>query len=359
MPKCHKPSLFIFLAILSSNAFTQDINKAIISGRVVNFNTGQPISYVNVFLSNTTKGSTTNDKGYFTIRGIPAFSSYELVVSMMGFEVQTKQIQLTEPETITINFRLRPTVIPMKEVVIEALDANEWRRNLEIFKREILGNTINAFECKILNPEVLDFKINPKPYYLTANASRPMEIINNALGYRIHVILLSFKFEQDLSQYETKLQFEELKSENIGQRKIWTNNRKKAYNGSLRHFLTSLITLRTKEDGFSIYKSQMLESKFQDFKLDKKAQVRLLRSGNNAFERKLLFEDYLKVVFKNEKDEIHKRDYQTSFIKLRKDYVTITTSGQIYEILNVINYGRWGEDRLAEELPLDYIPKQN
>jgi hypothetical protein len=47
-----------------------------------------------------------------------------------------------------------------------------------------------------------------------------------------------------------------------------------------------------------------------------------------------------------------------SVIKLTQDQVTITKSGQAYDKLAIINYGRWAEERFAEELPLDYVPEK-
>ena len=355
---------FLIIGLLSGFLIVGDVaaqseNKATISGRVVNYNTGLPLSYVNVFLANTTKGSTTNDDGHFLIRGVPPFGSYELVASMMGFETQSQLIKLIKSDTLKVDFRLRPKVIQMQEVVLEAPDAKKWRKNLEIFKVELLGKTGNAFECVILNPEVINFRIERNPYSLYAETDVPLEIINHALGYKIHTILNYFKFENETCYYETKLQFVEIEAENTNQKKRWIENRTKAYNGSLRHFIAALTGLRLRAEGFSMYKRSILDNDHNDSYLDKKHQLSLLQLGLHPFERRLKFKNYLKIIYKNEEDEIHSRNFQESFITLLQDEVTITTSGQIYEVLAVVNYGRWGEERLAEELPLDYEPSKD
>ncbi len=346
----------IILFSLFCDATAQHQNRAVISGRVVNTENRKPLSYVNVFLANTTKGSTTNDNGYFLIRGVPPFGSYELVASMMGFEIQSQIIKMIKSDTLKVDFRLRPKVIQMQEVMIEAQDAKKWRKNLKIFTEEILGKTSNAFDCVILNPEVLNFRIERNPYSLNAEADVPLEIINYALGYKIHTMLKYFKFKNETYSYEAKLQFVELEAKNTDQKKRWIKNRLKAYNGSLRHFFAALTGLRLRTEGFSMYKRSKLDNDHNDSYLDKKHQLSLLQLGLHPFERRLKFKNYLKIIYKNEEDETHRRNFQVSFIKLLKDEVTITTSGQLYEVLAVINYGQWSDERLAEELPMDYEP---
>ena len=58
-----------------------------ISGFVRDDATGEPISYANVFLAETSLGSATNVDGYFVITNVP-FGSYQLLASMIGFKIQ-------------------------------------------------------------------------------------------------------------------------------------------------------------------------------------------------------------------------------------------------------------------------------
>ena len=106
-------NILLFITVLQFSSFTavaQQQYKAELIGRVVQYNGGAPIPYVNVFLANTTKGSTTNKDGFYRFKGIP-FGYYEIVASMMGYEIQSQNIILTKPVKIVINFELHPKVI--------------------------------------------------------------------------------------------------------------------------------------------------------------------------------------------------------------------------------------------------------
>ena len=66
--------LKIILFFISIFVFGENTS---ISGFVREKNTGEPISYANVFLSNKSFGSATNQDGYFVVSNVP-FGNYEL-----------------------------------------------------------------------------------------------------------------------------------------------------------------------------------------------------------------------------------------------------------------------------------------
>ena len=68
--------------IFSSFMFSQ--NTSTINGFVRDNRNGEPISYANVFLSNTNLGAATNRDGYFVISNIPN-GEYEINATMIGY----------------------------------------------------------------------------------------------------------------------------------------------------------------------------------------------------------------------------------------------------------------------------------
>ena len=79
-----KNTIFIsilFLFSLSGLLFSQSIN-----GFVREESSGEPISYANIFLENTSLGAATNRDGYFVISDIP-LGSYTLNASMIGYGI--------------------------------------------------------------------------------------------------------------------------------------------------------------------------------------------------------------------------------------------------------------------------------
>jgi hypothetical protein len=88
---------FFIILFFNPTAFSQTIPKTSISGNVVDASTGKPLHFANVFLNNTTLGCATDENGGFSIERIP-LGTYSLVASMMGYELEIRQIMLTESD---------------------------------------------------------------------------------------------------------------------------------------------------------------------------------------------------------------------------------------------------------------------
>ena len=94
-------------------------NGSSINGFVRNDLDGEPISYANVFISNTSLGAATNRDGYSVISGIPS-GEYELNVSMIGYAIHKKWINLADSASIRIEVRLKSQAIKGSEVLVTA-----------------------------------------------------------------------------------------------------------------------------------------------------------------------------------------------------------------------------------------------
>jgi outer membrane receptor for ferrienterochelin and colicins len=74
-----------------------------ITGKISTEN--EPLPYVNIYLKSTTKGSSSNEAGEYTINNVP-YGTYTIVASFTGFEKVEKQIEVNSIKTITVNFQL-------------------------------------------------------------------------------------------------------------------------------------------------------------------------------------------------------------------------------------------------------------
>ena len=99
------------------------------SGFVRNDQNGEPISYANVYLSNSTLGAATNRDGYFVISDIP-LGKYEINVSMMGYRVYKKEIDLSYGEPLRMDIRMKEEVIKTSEVLVTA-ERQKFERSME------------------------------------------------------------------------------------------------------------------------------------------------------------------------------------------------------------------------------------
>jgi len=75
----------------------------------------ESLPFVNLYLENTTKGSVSNENGYYTISNISA-GNYIIIASFTGFKTQKKKIKITNKD-ISVNFHLISTE-SLDEVVV-------------------------------------------------------------------------------------------------------------------------------------------------------------------------------------------------------------------------------------------------
>lgn len=84
--------ILLYITLLSLNA-------QVISSRVIDAETAQPLQYATIAIKNTGKGTITNEDGYFRLN-IARNNHQELVVSYIGYETKTFDLKDTIPTLI-------------------------------------------------------------------------------------------------------------------------------------------------------------------------------------------------------------------------------------------------------------------
>ena len=360
-----------------------------IDGRIVDKSTSEPLVGVNVFFSKTTWGATTDDNGFYTLTNIPA-GQYELVVSMIGYEVEREQMIIKSDERFTLNFRLQSRAILMSEINVTAKTDRVWKKSYDRFRRSFLGTSKNGESCLILNEFVLTF--DDSGQYFKAKASQPIQIENPELGYRITYILDDFEIDGTEVRYAGDHYYESMSSKSKRQLKKWEKNRKKAYNGSLRHLLKTLtdrfdlrftfnegmiiqndnwnsIAGRKKDplvrEGFSISMNKkdlfgtslIIEDEYKPLRSDT-----LVFPGATYEQPLLSFEGRMMVVYMKESPELaymmendSPSSYkQTSYLLLRADSVYFDRDGRYFEPYMIEQQGYSSWERIGDQLPFNY-----
>ena len=132
--------VFVFY-LLVTTLLSQSIN-----GFVREESTGEPISYANVFLSNTALGAATSRDGYFVITDVPK-GEYEFNVTMIGYSVYKEKISVSDTVSIRLEILLKEEVIKTSEILVTA-ERQKFERAIESSQisldlREI--NSVPAF----------------------------------------------------------------------------------------------------------------------------------------------------------------------------------------------------------------------
>ncbi|MCX6134342.1 MAG: carboxypeptidase-like regulatory domain-containing protein [Ignavibacteriales bacterium] len=347
------------LICLQSATFAQ---YATLAGRVLDDSTSAPLANVNIYIAGSTLGANTNENGVFEIRNIP-LGNHDIVASRIGYLLSTFRTSLGEPRKREIEIRLKPTNVEMTEVVISAPDPTEWKNDLAKFSDLFLGTTRNAKGCRIMNPEVLDFKSEGNDIF-EATARRSLEIENLALGYHLTFLLKSFRKEGDIMTFEGFPKFRELKPASPKGTEEWKENRMRAFRGSMRHFLMALFRRELNPTGYSIFHLDFLG-------VGNVSPVRKLLTENevlydspSAMVKTLRFSGFLEVEYWREVESGYNllqkagTSGQVSWFTLNYLAVGINERGFINEEFPTKIYGYWSWRRVGDMLPLDFEPEK-
>ena len=136
------------LIIISTynNLFSQSVN-----GFVRESSSGEPISYANVFLSNTVLGAATSRDGYFVLSDIPP-GKYVINVTMIGYSIFKEDIEINDSTSIRLDIRLKEEVIEASEVVVTA-ERQKFERAIESSQISLDLREINSAPA-FIEPDV-------------------------------------------------------------------------------------------------------------------------------------------------------------------------------------------------------------
>ncbi|MDH3269187.1 MAG: DUF5686 and carboxypeptidase regulatory-like domain-containing protein, partial [Ignavibacteria bacterium] len=104
--------LIIAVLLISNNIFSQTF---VLSGQIVDAQSGESLSYGNVRVLNTTLGTAANTNGDYELKLSPG--EYSLVASYIGYYSDTISVNLNK-DLKSINFTLKKTEILLPDIVI-------------------------------------------------------------------------------------------------------------------------------------------------------------------------------------------------------------------------------------------------
>lgn len=341
--------IFLFLIALGQ-LFAND---GIINGKVVDQESGEALPNVNIFISGTTWGTTSGLDGKFSLKNIKN-GQHELVASMIGYESVQKIINLKENETLEINIEMRVKIYRVDQVEVKSTAPSEWESDLKKFKRYFLGRSKFADDCIIEDVQYFEFT-KPKPHLLVASIERPFKIINKALGYELICELKEFSFN-DVEQrvkYLLLPRFIEMTANDENIQDEWRSNRVKAYEGSLDHFLQSLVKGNFGKHGYEIETSRIAsQSGFDGYRNPVFAADSILNFNEETKNYTLHFDHYLQI-----KDTRRRIDgLPISWVKLLFGEAVLDSLGYATEVMSIETHGYWSTRGVADLLPKYYSP---
>ncbi|MCX6318781.1 MAG: carboxypeptidase-like regulatory domain-containing protein [Bacteroidetes bacterium] len=404
--------IFLFLPWLTVQS------QSVIKGRVVVASNGTPIAGCSIFITNTSKGTTSDANGMFELTSIPP-GKHDLVVSSIGYE--TIVYSFSEAQLpLQLKFEMQIKAKELANVTLEESVEEGWEKWGVTFTENFIGTVPNAAFCKILNEKAIRFRYYRKSNRVIAYCDEPILIENKSLGYRIKYQLENFEvnFKAGTLAYLGYSLYEPMEARSNSRKKTWEERREKAYYGSVLHFMRSIYAGKLQEEGFDVrrmkripnaekervrktYKGQRMVfnrdgskiSQMQigsdDSKLPEDSatyfnkimhqpdyfevyDTALLKADSLVMEeageiKTIHFENYLFVTYTQAKedDAFLKTVYPPRKASLQRSYVFLSGTMAIYIDMNgnyfdpqeFITTGYWGwREKMANSLPQDYEP---
>lgn len=329
MSQSHQLALPIVLLIflLSKQGTAQ-----VISGRVLDDRTKDPIPYTNIFFDNSYIGTVCDIDGYFELN-ISKNPGQNIVVSRVGY--QTQLIENYSLEQFLTIYLSQHTY--MLDSLVVSASGKSQRKMIKIFLKEFLGESKNARDCVIENMDDIHLEHEDSSGMLVAYFHGPIIITNKRLGYKIRYFLEEFKENKQGMTYRGYAIFEAdttLLKQNTKQIR---KRRKKAYLGSRMHFFRTLWLNEPKTSKFNAFYYRSTDKvKFTDHVQAETKDVKILSSPNRII-----------IMYGNQ---------AASYISFQSpDGVRFTENGY-FDPENLLWQGRMSKQRIGDLLPYEYNP---
>ena len=314
-------------------AYTQ-----VIKGTVLDQKTHEKIVGSYVYFNGTFVGTSTDQNGNFEL-DISKNSSMPLTISAIGYySVNLTGLSNAKP----VQVYLKPKVYEMNDVVVSGKSLLKKRKiNLSVFRYAFLGSTANARDCEILNEQDITFNYDTDRDTLKAYASKPIVIVNKALGYKVTYFLDHFELfrrESNSFYFTGNIIFNEDLSSDITKKHFYESNRDESYYGSRMHFFRVL------------WKGDL---DFSAFKIKDP-------NNNTLNEKDIVFREnsiskYLK--YPKKLGICYDEDKPSSFISLPEGDIYFEENGYFDPML-IEWEGLMAQKRVADWLPYEYSVKK-
>ncbi len=110
--------IIIFIVVIiftASFGLAQKKSDAHILGHVIA--NGEHIAYANVYIKNTTIGTSTDETGHYKLFNVPE-GEYIVVARVLGYKIQEIPVKIKQGNTYEINFELEPDVLGLNEITV-------------------------------------------------------------------------------------------------------------------------------------------------------------------------------------------------------------------------------------------------
>jgi len=359
--------IFLFSFILIGSSTFSQATHYIVTGKVIDKTSRTPLPGASVFAQNTTFGIVTDADGNFNLK--LSNGGYELVVTFTGYQTESVRISTAGDDNKSLQIEMMPKEKSLEEVsvVVSSEVKDGWQKYGSFFSKNFIGETQFSKRCTIKNPEVLKFFFSKKRNRLKVLANEPLIVTNDALGYKINFAIDSFTYEyaNNVAQFAGYPLFEEMQG-TAEQQTTWQENRTKAYEGSLLHFMRSLFNKTLEGEGFEVQflvKNNNKETPiplkniYGALNYSKDDSTNTVEFKPNQPELAVIYNDAEPEEAYVESDPNAKKDFQVSTLTIAPgESIVIEENGYFFDQKDITTNDYWGFKKVGDMLPYDYLP---
>ena len=349
MLHCKKITIIAILFLCYSIAGAQ-----VITGIVCDKSSKLPISDVYVYLDGTSIKTITDNSGKFELTTNSIINS-KLVLHHLSYE------------TAFINnpFEKLPDTLYLKEQTTTLRESNihaerfTRKQKMKAFREQFLGKSTAGKSCTITNEDDIQIEVDMQTNRLLASSDKPIEIVNNYLGYKVSFILLDFWVQYSVvnldsdyvlgSGFAVASSFTDMAPNNRRTKR----RRDDVYEKSSNFFFKSFRDTILKENKFTLFNKGFLIDHKDYFTIKDTLSQKMIsiipdtdiRTDSNYFGIEIL--GMISTLYrKTDRSEIY--FMINSFL--------VDSYGNIDRIDKVSLGGQMGENRAGDMLPTNYEP---
>jgi len=339
-----------------------------IQGKVVDAKTNEPLPFANVFINNSTIGTTTEVDGTFMLKNVRQPAVYEVIFSFVGYESYKMKISLAQDELKIGTIKLKASEEILSTIEVKGSRDTQWEKKFKRFKKIFMGDDDGAALCEIKNSWSIEFDETDGKF--VAKAAQPLDIENRYLGYKQTFFLKSFTADATSYLIEGNVRFDELPTSDEDERMRWAAHRAKSYGHSRQHLFRAIVERHIKGNGFNLFTeinplvSTNTRAAFFNPEIGSTMKyydtASLVRNTGQPGVFEISIPQRMEIHYKREKIPVHLyRDIfnPVSWITLRKGTVLVNRDGIELNPAEVTVAGDMNNDRVAHLLPIDYIPR--
>lgn len=328
------------------------LSAQIIRGKIVDKDTQKPIENADVFIDQTSVGTSTDASGLFELdtKGL----QQQVIINAFGYKSRVFSV-MDFKSSVIVN--LESESEELQEVVVD-VSLFSRKELLKTFRYFFLGNSVNGKKAVIENEDDLVLYYDREKSELICESAKPIRVHNKNLGYHILFYLkearISFKGKTiNPAFYRESAIFGFTSFTDLSKKpKQFKKNRNSTFQASANPFWLAFLDNTLRENSYYFYINRVLFDLDEYFKITEEGmdyKVELIKNPVTSDLRGNEVPAAFNVT------HIDRKEQKSLFYVLAAEF-RINRNGFLMNPQNILYGGYFADLKMADMLPVDYQP---